>query len=153
MRRLRTGGRQIDAEPAGTEALRQRATTGLVPGLDPRISHDPGHRGAARRAWKSASKTPVRLRRQNRFQMLSSCRTPYSVGRARQVMLWSVKKWIASRKLRSSCPGSPPRLHRIKSHERQVPIRLGHLRQHRRLPIAGHAVIRSNAGSGILKSA
>jgi hypothetical protein len=32
---------------------------------------------------------------------------PKSFGRARQVMLWTVKKCTASRNLRSSCPGSP----------------------------------------------
>jgi hypothetical protein len=32
---------------------------------------------------------------------------PYSLGNARQVMLWTEKQWIASRNLRSSCPGSP----------------------------------------------
>ena len=55
--------------------------------------------------WKNASKTPVRLSRQNRFQTLFQL--PNSDGRARQVMLCSVKKWMASRNLRSSCPGSP----------------------------------------------
>ena len=40
-------------------------------------------------AWKKASNTPVRLSRQKRFQTLFQL--PNSAGRARQVMLWTVK--------------------------------------------------------------
>ena len=76
------------------------------------------------RSWKNASNTPDRLShlrchsprcrgrnlgqlRQNRFQTLFQL--PYSLGSARQVRLWTVKKCIASRNLRSSWPGSPRR--------------------------------------------
>jgi hypothetical protein len=39
------------------------------------------------RSWKKASKTPQRLSRQNRFQMLFQL--PNSAGSARQVILWT----------------------------------------------------------------
>jgi len=58
-------------------------------------------------AWKKASKTPVRLSRQNRFQTLFHL--PNSAGSARQVTLWTVKWCRASRKRRSSRPLSPRR--------------------------------------------
>ena len=57
------------------------------------------------RSWKNASNTPERLSRQNRFQMLFQL--PNAAGRARHVMLWTVKKCSASKNFRSSCPGSP----------------------------------------------
>ena len=40
-------------------------------------------------AWKNASNTPARLSRQNRFQ--TEFQWPHSAGKARQVMLWTVK--------------------------------------------------------------
>jgi hypothetical protein len=40
-------------------------------------------------SWKKASNTPARLNRQKRFQMLFHL--PNSTGRARHVMLWTVK--------------------------------------------------------------
>jgi hypothetical protein len=40
-------------------------------------------------AWKNASKVPVRLSRQKRFQTLFQ--RPNSAGRARQVTLWTTK--------------------------------------------------------------
>jgi hypothetical protein len=58
-------------------------------------------------ASKKASNTPARLSRQKRFQI--EFHLPNSAGRARQVMLWRVKKCSASRKRRSSRPLSPRR--------------------------------------------
>jgi hypothetical protein len=58
-------------------------------------------------ASKKASNTPARLSRQKRFQ--TEFHLPNSAGRARQVMLWRVKKCSASRKPRSFRPLSPRR--------------------------------------------
>ena len=58
-------------------------------------------------AWKNASNTPDRLNRENRFHTLFQ--EPYSVGRARQVMLCTVKWCMARRNSRSSRPLSPLR--------------------------------------------
>jgi hypothetical protein len=54
---------------------------------------------------EEAANTPVRLSRQNRFQTLFQL--PNLAGKARQVMLCTVKKWIACRNLRSLWPASP----------------------------------------------
>lgn len=58
-------------------------------------------------AWKNASNTPLRLSREKRFHTLFQC--PYPAGRARQVMLWTAKWCMASKKSRSSRPLSPRR--------------------------------------------
>src|ERR687883_1222307 len=58
-------------------------------------------------ASKKASNTPARLRRQKRFQI--EFQFPNASGRARQVTLWTAKKWMASRKRRSSRPLAPRR--------------------------------------------
>jgi len=55
----------------------------------------------------NTSEAPAWLRRQNRFQMLFH--TPNVVGSARQVRLWTAKKYSDSRNLRSPCPGWPRR--------------------------------------------
>jgi hypothetical protein len=59
---------------------------------DGAVEHLHEMRGPARRpasAWKKASKVPVRLSRQKRFQMLFQL--PNSAGSARQVTLWTAK--------------------------------------------------------------
>src|SRR6185369_1942740 len=69
-------------------------------------------------ASKKASNTPAWLKRQKRFQI--EFQFPNVSGRARQVMLWTEKKWSASRKVRSFRPLPPRRERQARNTSRTV---------------------------------
>jgi hypothetical protein len=69
-------------------------------------------------ASKKASNTPAWLKRQKRFQI--EFQFPNVSGRARQVMLWTEKKWSASRNVRSFRPLPPRRERQARNTSRTV---------------------------------